>query len=165
MKRILLLSIVGIILLSLSAQAQKKSKSGKICGDPTAPCKSRESFQEFDLAFDQGRNFVIYESDWFYGIVLKSAKLKDWGDCASPSFGEAERLSIQGVFPHNKVFALNCVEAGTNYYSGVADNTALIGVYAGRTWAEANKFLKTVKAVNKFTGIKVRKMKIGVNGT
>ena len=154
-----------LVSLSLSILAQKKSKAGKVCGDPTAACKCRENFQEFDLPFDQGKNFVIYESETFYGIVLKSAKLKDWGDCSNPSFSETERLPIQEMFPHNKVFALNCVETGTNYYSGVAKKTAFIGVYAGRTLTEANKFLKTVKAVNKFSGIKVRKMKIGVNGT
>ncbi|MFM9905092.1 MAG: hypothetical protein ACKVQJ_11035 [Pyrinomonadaceae bacterium] len=165
--KLLLLSTVLVLVLSaaFTATAQKKAKLGKICGDPTAVCKSRENFQPFDLPFDTGKNFVIYESEKFYGIVLKSTKLKDFGDCANPTFAEAERLPIQEMFPHNKVFALNCVETGTNYYTGVAEQTAFIGVYAGHTLAEANKFLKIVQATQKFPGIRVRKMSIGVNGT
>ena len=165
-KFLLLVTVATLMLVATFAvTAQKKAKLGKVCGDPTLTCKSAESFQAFDLPFDTGKNFVIYESEKFYGIVLKSAKLKNWGDCANPSFAESERLPIQEMFPHNKVFALNCVETGMNYYTGVAGKTAFIGVYAGLTLAEANKFLKTVQATGKFPGIKVRRMQIGVNGT
>ena len=159
--------LIACLLLgtALTAAGQKKAKLGKVCGDPTAACKGRENFQTFDLPFDTGKNFVIYESEKFYGIVLKSVKLKDWGDCAKPSFSETERLQIQGLFPRNMVFALNCLEPGQNYYTGVADQMAFIGVYAGRTLTEANKFLKTVQATGQFPGVKVRKMSIGVNGT
>ncbi|MBK8305122.1 MAG: hypothetical protein WBC19_01270 [Pyrinomonadaceae bacterium] len=159
--------LIACILLgsALTAFGQKKAKLGKVCGDPTAACKSRENFQSFDLPFDTGKNFGIYESEKFYGIVLKSVKLKDWGDCENPSFDEGDRMPIQELFPHNKVFALNCVETGTNYYTGVAEQTAFIGVYAGRTLAEANNFLKTVQATGQFPGVKVRRMSIGVNGT
>lgn len=159
--------LIACLLLgsALTAVGQKKAKLGKVCGDPTAACKSRENFQPFDLPFDTGKNFVIYESEKFYGIVLKSVKLKDWGNCEAPSFAESERTPIQELFPHNKVFALNCVEPGTNYYTGVAEQTAFIGVYAGRTLTEANKFLKIVQATGQFPGVKVRKMSIGVNGT
>lgn len=132
----------------------------------TAACKGRENFQPFHLPFDTGRNFVIAESEYFYGIVLRSKKMKpEWGDCENPIFGEKERLGVQAMFPRNKVFALNCVETGSNYYTGVADNIAFIGVYAGRTLAEANRFLKTVQATKKFAGVRVRRMKVGINGT
>lgn len=164
----LLFTVTAIILVAaFTTAAQKKAKLGKVCGDPTAACKSRENFQSFDLPFDQGKNFVFFESERFYGIVLKSKKLKadDWGDCEHPAFGEGERLEIQQLFSHNKVFTLNCVDTGMNYYTGVADHTVFIGVYAGRTLAEANKFLKTVQATGKFPGLRVRRMQIGVNGT
>ena len=164
MKTILLL--VGLLgLLSLGVHAQKKTRKGKVCGDPTVACKGAENFQPHDLVFDTGKNFVIFESEPFYGIVLKSVKLPDFGDCEKPSFKEAERKEIQTLFEHNKVFMLNCVESGTNYYPGVVDKTAFMAVYAGRTLAEANRFLKTVQALNKFPGVRVRKMSIAVNGT
>jgi hypothetical protein len=166
-KKILLFSMVVVSILgfSLTTAAQKKAKLGKVCGDPNAACKGRENFQAWDLPFDTGKNFVIANSEWFYGIVLKSKKMKDWGDCEHPIFGETERLEIQDKFPGRKVFALNCVESGTNYYTGVADQTAFIGVYAGRTLAEANAFLKTIQATRKFPGIRVRRMQVGINGT
>lgn len=158
---------LSLVLLfgSIDLSAQKKQLKGKVCGDPTVACKSAGDFQPFDLAFNTGKSFAIFESEKFYGIVLRSVKLSDWGNCEAPSFAESERLPIQELFPHNKVFAQNCVETGTNYYSGVANQTAFIGVYAGRTLAEANLFLKTVKATGKFPGVKVRQMSIGINGT
>lgn len=158
---------LSLVLLfgSIDLSAQKKQLKGKVCGDPTVACKSAGDFQPFDLAFNTGKSFAIFESEKFYGIVLRSVKLSDWGNCEAPSFAESERLPIQELFSHNKVFAQNCVETGTNYYSGVANQTAFIGVYAGRTLAEANLFLKTVKATGKFPGVKVRQMSIGINGT
>jgi len=149
----------------ISAQKRKPLRRGSVCGDPTAACKAKTNFQEWDLPFDTGKNFVIAESVSFYGIVLESVKLKDYGDCEHPSFKEEARLEIQKLFEHNKVFAENCMESGTNYYPGVAEQTAFIGVYAGKTLAEANRFLKTVQALNKFPGIGVRRMRVAINGT
>jgi hypothetical protein len=164
--RLLLLAALIIAAFGFSAAAQGKGKLGRVCGDPTAICKGRENFQQFDLPFDTGKNFVMANSEWFYGIVLRSKKMTpEWGDCEHPMFGEKERLELQDLFPHNKVFALNCVESGSNYYTGVTDKIGFIGVYAGRTLAEANAFLKTVQATNKFTGIRVRRMQVGINGT
>ena len=167
MKRRTILLLFLIAALTVTAFGQKKAKVryGKICGDPTINCKGGDNFQAWDLPFDTGKNFVIYESEPFYGIVLKSVKLKDFGDCQKPSFNESERAKIQADFEHNKVFMLNCFESGSNYYTGVSDKMAFVGVYAGRTLAEANKFLATVQALIKYPGIKVRKMRIGVNGT
>ena len=161
------LTLIIILTLAMVGHAQKKAKVryGKVCGDPSVKCKGGENFQPSDLGFDTGKNFVIYESEQFYGIVLKSKKLPDFGDCAAPSFPESERAAIQNDFPHNKVFTQNCLESGSNYYTGVNDKTAFIGVYAGRTLAEANGFLKKVQALNKYPGVRVRKMRIGVNGT
>ena len=168
MKNKILFTLASVLLMVVvvgGVNAQKKVSKGKVCGDPTLPCKSAEDFQVFDLPFDMGKGFAIFESEKFYGIVLKSVKLSDWGDCNVPSFDEAERLRIQEMFPHNKVFALNCVETGQNFYTGVADKTAFVGVFAGRTLAAANRFLKTVRATGTFPNVKVRQMSIGINGT
>jgi hypothetical protein len=157
---------VVVLCLSLTVAAQRKPKLGKVCGDPKAACKGRENFQNWDLPFDTGKNFVIANSEWFYGIVLRSKKMKpEWGDCEHPIFGENERLKIQDMFARNKVFTLNCVESGSNYYTGVADQTAFIGVYAGRTRAEADAFLKKVQATKKFAGANVHRLQVGINGT
>jgi hypothetical protein len=91
--------------------------------------------------------------------------MKGFGDCSKPLFTETERLSIQDLFPNNKVFSFNCLESVSNYYNGVADRTAFIGVYAGKTRAEANRFLITVQKTSKFPNVRVRRMQVGINGT
>ena len=168
MQRVCRVFVAAAVVLGWSfvASAQKKARLGRVCGDPTAACKGRENFQSYDIPFDTGKNYVIAESERFYGIVLRSKKMNpEWGDCEHPLFAEKERIEIQAMFPNNKVFALNCVESGSNYYTGVADHFAFIGVYAGRTQAEANKFLKTVQDTKKFSGVRVRRMQVGINGT
>ena len=153
-----------IVVFSAVSFAPGQRRVGRVCGDPTVKCKA-EGFQPYDLAFDTGKSYVIIESEPFYGIVLRSTKMGEWGDCEKPLFKEPERLQVQQLFPRNKVFALNCVDTGTNYYTGVNSETAFIGVYAGRTLAEANAFLKKVKATNRFPGVRLRRMRIGINGT
>lgn len=162
---LLFVSVVIVFVGVFTVFAQKKAKLGKVCGDPTVACKSAENFQIYDLSFDTGKNFVIAESAWFYGIVLQSKKLKNYSDCEHPTFSEKEPMDVQQLFPKNKVFSLNCVEPGTNYYKGVAQETAFIGLYAGTTLAASNAFLKTVQATKRFPGIRVRKMQVGINGT
>jgi len=162
-----LVAIIMCVTVVTSYGQGKRSSAGSVCGDPTVPCKIRhvENFQPADLPFDQGKNYGIYQSQPFYAIVLKSKKLPDWGDCAKPTFKEEERLEIQSLFEHNKVFMQNCVESGTYYYTWVADKTVLIAVYAGATLAQANKFFKTVQALDRFPGVRLRKMRVSVNGT
>lgn len=151
---------------AISASAQRRSAVGRVCGDPTVKCKTQEGFQPFNLAFDTGRNFVIAESEKFYAVIVKSVKIKDFGDCAKPSFSEPERLEVQGLFPNNKVFAYNCLEgAGDQYFTGIADHIAFIGVYAGRTLAEANAFLKKVNETGKFPGANIKRLQAQINGT
>jgi hypothetical protein len=165
--RIVLVALITGALCASGAFAQKRKvkTGGAVCGDPSTACSSRKNFHEWDLPFNTGRNFVIVESAPFYAIVLKSVKLKDWGDCGNPTFSETERLEVQRLFEHNKVFAQNCVESGSNYYTNIPEQRAMLAVYAGRTLTEANRFLKQVQALNKYSGVRVRRMKIGINGT
>jgi hypothetical protein len=145
--------------------AQRRSTLGQVCGDPTAPCKTRDAFQPFELPFDFGTNYVIAESRPFYAVILKSVKLKyNYSDCEG-SIKETDRLAAQELFPRNKVFSMTCFEAAQNYYTNVAENVAFLGVYAGKTLAEANAFLSKVRATGKFNGPVVRRMRAGINGT
>jgi len=160
------LSVILLLLFLLAAvevDAQKKAKFGRVCGDPTVACKNRTDFPPSDLPFNTGKNVVIAESESFYAIVLKSAKL-DYPTCEK-AFPESERLSIQEFFPHNMVFASRCSQPGENSYSGVAQGTTFVAVYAGKTSAEANAFLKKVEETGKFPGVKVRRTRASINGT
>lgn len=161
-----MLTAIALILFSstLVVSGQRRAKLGKVCGNPNLPCKVRENFQPFELPFDTGKNFVIAESEYFYAIVLQSVKLKNEVGCEN-IFPEEGRLATQELFPNNKVFTLKCFETGQNYYTNVVQDVFFLAVYAGKTLAEANKFLKTIQSTKKYPGIKVRKMQIGINGT
>lgn len=171
MKKILICLAVFSVCLAFApnGHAQKRKPKvvlGKVCGNPNIKCKSGDYiFGKHELPFEvPSRNVVIYESEPFYAIVLKSYKTKDYTNCEN-AISERDRLEIQDMFPNNKVFALNCLEPGSLYYTNVAVDVNFIAVYAGKTLAEANKFLKTVQSTGKFKGIKVRKMQSGINGT
>ena len=166
MKRSLhfVLILAAFVIFTGQADAQRRARLGKVCGDPTAPCKNRDDFQPYELPFDTGRNMVIAESESFYAIILRSVKVKPGDNCES-LIAERDRIATQALFPHNKVFALKCFEPAMNYYTNVADDVSFMAVFAGRTPAEAQKFLQLVRATGKYAGISLRKMQVGINGT
>lgn len=143
-----------------------KAKLGKICGNPKIKCRTgKMTFQAHEIPFEILRgNQIIFESEPFYAIVLKSVKLKGKINCEN-AISENERLKIQKLFPNNKVFALKCADAGDLYYTNIADDINFIAVYAGKTLTEANSFLKTAQATGKYKGANVRKMQAQINGT
>lgn len=147
--------------------AQKKSrKVPRVCGNPDEACKGRAYFQPYELPVEWPENSVIAESEPFYAIILKSAKFdySSGADC-NKVYSDEEIQSFQYQFPSNKVFAMKCSEPGMNYYTGVGADYVFIAVFAGKSLAEANKFLKKVQASEQFPGVKVRKMRVGTNGT
>lgn len=168
------LSIAAILIVIFSGNilAQRKpvkSKTGKICGNPQLKCKNAEYenqpyelFQPYELQFEADQ--PISESEMFYSIILKTVKLNKNTTCDT-AVTEDERLQIQSLFPDHKVFELKCSEAGTVYYTNIADNVDFIAVYAGKTLAEAQKFLKLVQTGGQFKGANIRKMKAAFNGT
>lgn len=154
---------------SFKIDAQRKppmAKTGKICGNPNIKCRTGDlTFQPHEIQFESPRgNNAVYESEFFYAVILKSVKLRGNVTCDN-AISEDERLATQDLFADNKVFALKCSDAGDIYYSNIANDVNFIAVYGGRTLAEANKFLKTVQATGKFKGANVRRMQAGFNGT
>lgn len=166
MKRTLkiLLLIIFTIVISLNVFAQKKSAYGKVCGDPTAACKSASDFQPYELVFDLPKNPVIYDSELFYTVILKSVKTKNETDCAT-AFSEDERVNLQRMFPRNKVFTLKCFETGGIFYTNTANNVVFMGIFAGRSLAEAKSFLKRVQSETQYSGAILKRMRAGINGT
>lgn len=164
--RILSILFIALSVFNIEIAAQRRSSVGDVCGDPTVKCRTRESFQPYDLPFDFGRgNAVIAESKPFYAVILASVKLKpDLSGCED-KFPESERLAAQALFPRNMVFAMRCNESVQNYYTNVANDTSFLAVYAGTTAAQASAFLKKVKATGKFDGAVIRRMRVGINGT
>lgn len=155
---------VVVFALTVVGNAQSKTTLGRVCGDPTAACKTRENFQAYELPFDYGKN-VIAQSQFFYAVILKSVKLNaDQSNCEK-AIPESDRIDIQVLFPRNMVFVMRCWESGQTSYSNVADGVSFMGVYAGQTQAQANAFLAKVKAAGKFDGAVVRRMRVLINGT
>ena len=169
MSRTLTLSIavLGLLLLPAArpAEAQRgrarREQRGAICGDPTAACKTFATFEPYDLPFRVSERMVIWESEPFYAVVLKSVRNKDCRRLVP----EAERVRAQSDFPRHKVFTTRCQEPVAVYYTGLAVDARMMAVYAGRTRAEAAAMLSKVKAAGKYPGAYVRRMSIGFNGT
>lgn len=163
-----LAGLLAMTALSLSVNSQtgrgKKHRRGAVCFDPNAACRSTATFAAHDLPFRIPANEVIWESEPFYAIILKSVRFKD-ADCETKFIPEAERLEAQALFPNRKVFASRCPEPGTLFYSTINPNTNFMAVYGGRTQAEAARTLSTVKATGKFPGANIRRMYAGFNGT
>jgi hypothetical protein len=161
-------TLVWLLLASMVAVAQRgatrRPTKGAICGDPTVACKTSYEFQPHDLPFRIPARAVIWESESLYAVILKSVKAAD-DDCQK-FVPEDERQAAQALFPHNKVFSDRaCGDTGEPYYTGTQPGARFVAVYAGRTRAEAAKFLAQVQATGKFPGANLRRMSIGFNGT
>jgi hypothetical protein len=169
-KRTLIGGVLVCLLLTGTVEAQrgrarKPSPRGAVCGDPTLPCKTGDvKFEPHDLPFRISAQTVIWESEPFYAVILRSVRAAE-DDCQK-FVPEDERQAAQALFPRHKVFTDRaCGEPGETYYTGTQPGTRFIAVYAGRTRAEAGALLARVKATGKFPGANLRRLSIGFNGT
>ena len=165
--KLILIALLGLLTVG-AAFGQRKPPPGKICGNPNVQCRTAEDmFAPSDIRFEIKGNSPITESEPFYAVILKSRKIEDFfggEETCKPVDTEEERLGVQRLFPNNKVFSQRC-GYDSLYYTGVADNTVFLAVYAGKTLAQAQSFLKTVNAAGKFKGAYVKKLKAEFNGT
>ncbi len=157
-----LLSLIFVGFADAQTRGKARPQKGRICGDPTAPCKTSVTFEPHDLAFKVPASGAIWESESFYAIVLMSVKQDD--NCER-FISEDTRLEAQALFPKNKVFTSRCESGGELYYTGVDGKYFFMAVYGGATRAEAARVLETVKATGQFPGANIRRMSMGFNGT
>ena len=158
----LLLASACLLGTAQQSRGQRKpTPKGAVCGDPTVACQTSAQFETYDLPFRLPARAVIWESEQFYAIILKSVATKD----CEKFVAEEERQQTQQLFPHNKVFTSRCPEAGFVYYTNVKPDVHFMAVYAGRTRTAADVFLAQVKATGKFPDATLRQMSIGFNGT
>ena len=152
--------------LNAEAFAQKRRpvvKHLSVCGNPTISCKTTATFQPNDLPFRLPEKAVIFDTELFYAIILKSVGVSE-ADC-DVFVRETERLETQALFPDHKVFASRCADPETLFYTGMNPRHRFMAVYAGTTLAEAQRMLSAVKATGKFPGANIRRMRTGFNGT
>jgi hypothetical protein len=159
-------AVAASVLLSEAAAQKPRHRQVKhlsICGDPRVPCKTVATFQPNDLSFRLPENAVIYDTDLFYAVILKSVSgANDNCDIFVP---ESERLAAQALFPGHKVFSSRCAEPGGLSYTGASPTARFMAVYAGMTLADANSMLAAVKATGKYPGANVRRLRAAFNGT
>ncbi len=146
-----------------SHAARHRAPKGSICGNPRASCKTSVTFQPYDLPFRVPAKAVIFDTELFYAIILKSVPAAD-DDC-NAFVPEKERLKAQSLFSDRKVFTSRCVEPGELFYTNVDSKHRMMAVYAGTSLAEAKRTLGAVKATGKFPGAYMRRMRTGFNGT
>ncbi|HVF56061.1 MAG TPA: hypothetical protein VM934_07910 [Pyrinomonadaceae bacterium] len=147
----------------VSQRRRPKPRPAAVCGDPTAACRTTYEFKPHQLPFMLPSNAVIFETEQFYAVILKS--VRDTRQDCTAFVPEAERLRAQSLFPHNKVFASRCSDPEELFYTGVAPNQQIMAVYAGRTRADAARVLAAVRATGKYPGANLRRMRSGFNGT
>jgi len=149
---------------SVAGQSHVKTRArGSICGNPLVVCKTSVTFEPHDLQFRVPKNSVIFDTELFYAVILKSITAPDY-DCEK-FVPESERVATQALFPDHKVFSSRCTEAGSLFYTTIDDKYRIMAVYGGTTLAESKRVLAAVKATGKFPGAYVRRMRTGFNGT
>jgi hypothetical protein len=153
----------GVDVVSGQSHTKKPLRRASICGNPNLPCKTIATFQPHDLPFRIPENAVIYDTELFYGIILKSVRASE-DDC-NTFVPEAERLQAQSLFPDRKVFASRCVDVESLFYTNVDPKFRIMAVYGGTTLAEAKRVLAAVNATGKYPGAYMRRMRTGFNGT
>ena len=161
-----ILALAALNFINIDASAQKRRgpvRHLSVCGDPRVPCKTTGSFEPHDLPFCFPANAVIYDTELFYAIILRSVKSPD--DSCDIFVPESERLAAQVLLPDHKVFSSRCAEPGNLYYTNTSAKAHFMAVYAGTTLAEANRMLARVQATGKFPGANIRRLRAGFNGT
>jgi hypothetical protein len=149
---------------TLATQKRQNQKlKAAICGNPKEPCRTTFQFKPYDLPFRVSEKAIIYDTEPFYAIILKSVRVVD-NNC-SAFVPEAERLKAQALFPDHKVFTSRCPEPAEVYYTNVSPDQNFMAVYAGRTRAEATRRLAAVKATGQYPGANIRRLRAGINGT
>ena len=142
---------------------RQRARRASICGNPLSACKTTATFQPNDLPFRVPANSVIFDTELFYAIVLKSVPAK--GDDCNVFVPETERLQTQTLFPEHKVFTSRCADIENLFYTNVNPKLRIMAVYGGTTLTEAKRMLEAVNATGKFPGANLRRMRTGFNGT
>lgn len=166
--------VLSIILLPTSkfdqtadAAQRRRTTSGIVCFDPTVRCVTSYKFDAHDMAFRIPKDSFIYESEQFYAVMLKSVGRPDnSGNCDNVFISEDERIETQALFPRRKVFTSRCTsEPGEIYYQDTTPGVQFMAVYGGKTKAQAEQMLNTVRATGKFSDANIRRMRVAFNGT
>src|SRR5436190_5511558 len=98
----LLACAAAVIVMSVATQrvvGQRRQPAAhpSICGNPNILCKTTATFQPHDLQFRVPEKAVIFDTELFYAVILKSVGVNE-DDC-DVFIPESERLQTQALFP------------------------------------------------------------------
>ena len=159
-----LIAVSGVAdLVAAQRTGRRPRPRGSICGNPGVACKSVATFKDNDLPFRVPENSVIFDTELFYAVILKSVRANE-DDC-NTFIPETERLQAQTLFPDRKVFSSRCYDIENLFYTNIDPKARFMAVYAGTTLAEAKRAQEAVRATGKFPGAYLRRMRTGFNGT
>ena len=153
--------LVGTV--AVAQTRRKPAKHPQVCGNPNVTCGGQVTFQPNELPFRIPPKAVIYDTDLFYAVILRSVPSPE--ESCDNFIPEPERIAAQILFTSNKVFTSRCAEPGQVSYTNTSSKAQFMAVYAGLTMAEANAMLARVKATGKFPGANIRRMRAVINGT
>src|SRR5688500_17676700 len=167
--RVFFAAVICLLVLVFVPEAfsQKGKIVSRVCGDPSAACAKRAAFKNDDIPFSYGENAVVAQTATFSAVVLRCVILTETADCGQTS-ADFKVDEFQWNFLKNKVFvARGCYSILNNFYTKVGDNVIALAVYAGSTKAQADAFLKKVKAMEHVgsNGAYVIRLATGFNGT
>ena len=160
-----LLYVAAAAIVAPPAAIAQRGKA-VVCGDPTVRCRTGEiTFPPHNLPFQIPRRAIVWETEQFYAVVLKSMRVTEEYEECERFISEEDRLEAQRLFPRNKVFTSRCTEPGDLYYTNTEPKQRFMAVFAGRTRAQADAMLEKVKATGKYPGANLRRMRTNFNGT
>src|SRR4026209_2953653 len=67
----------ALILVSATRAQRRTTGRLTVCGNPNVRCPSTATFEPHDLPFRVPSNAVIWETELFYAVVLKSMSASD----------------------------------------------------------------------------------------
>jgi hypothetical protein len=71
-----LVGVLMVLALGSTAESQtgrgRKPQRGAVCPDPNVACRTTATFEAYDMPFRIPANAVIWESEPFYAVILKS---------------------------------------------------------------------------------------------
>lgn len=170
MRNLLIILAVIFLTTTFTSAQRKAAKAGTVCGDPNAACASRSNFNDQDIPFEHGKNYAVAESEKFYIVILKSYKVdaldpEEGRDACEVGPPDTDRSNAQFTFKKNKIFfARGCYSIENSYYTGIDEKTIALAAFAGRTKAEADRFLSVVKKAG-YRDAYLKRITTGFNGT
>ena len=148
-KQVFIFLLVIRITFQFSYQSTRAQTLLQVCGNPTAPCKSKhKEFAPYELSLVLPARIKTnsgYKSEVFFAVILKDKiPVTETEECDGGEFHtkiENERKKVQTLFPKHKVFAgYQCPDMAAIGYliNGQPHNENFLAVYGGATIEDAN---------------------------